>query len=65
MNIKNLERKLTRELEDLNDLIDDKITRGLSYSREAKRHKFLLISLANIRRSKVKSNWLLNSLSFV
>jgi hypothetical protein len=46
-----LEKRLRRELEALNDQIDEKIIRGLSYVREARRHKFIVNSLANLRRS--------------
>ncbi len=52
----NLEKALRRELEILNEQIDRKIMRGVSYSAESKRHKYVLMSLANLRRSQV-SNW--------
>jgi len=58
----NLERILRRELEALNDTIDAKIIRGLSYAREARRHKFIQSSLHKLRRND-KSGWLLRSLS--
>jgi hypothetical protein len=58
-----LEKKLRRELEALNDQIDEKIIKGLSYVRESRRHKFIVNSLANIRRtSGISSNWLNNFL---
>lgn len=59
MSKQNLEKILRRELEVLNDQIDQKIIKGLSYAREAKRHKFLLSSLANVRReARSSSGWL-------
>jgi hypothetical protein len=57
----NLERMLRRELGALNDIIDAKIIRGLSYAREARRHKFLQSSLHRLRQSD-KSGWLARSL---
>ncbi|MCX6701837.1 MAG: hypothetical protein NTX96_01415 [Candidatus Zambryskibacteria bacterium] len=64
MSKQNLEKVLRRELEVLNDQIDEKIIRGLSYAREAKRHKFILSSLANIHReSRSDSGWLVKSFS--
>lgn len=45
----NLERALRRELSVLNEVIDRKILRGISYSREAKRHKYVLKSLSSLR----------------
>ncbi|MBA3732894.1 hypothetical protein H0W91_00785 [Patescibacteria group bacterium] len=59
MSKQNLERALRRELEVLNDQIDEKIIKGLSYSKEARRHKFILQSLSNIRRSQ--TNWMMRS----
>lgn len=62
MSKQNLEKALKRELEVLNDVIDQKIIRGLSYSKEAKRHKFIVYSLASMKRSS-GSNWLARSFS--
>ena len=60
-----LEKKLRRELEALNDQIDEKIIRGLSYVRESRRHKFIVNSLANLRRStSISSHWLFKTFSF-
>lgn len=64
MSKQNLEKILRDELEVLNDVIDHKIIKGLSYTREAKRHKFILSSLASIRRNKIKSHWMVRSLGF-
>ncbi len=60
----NLEKALRRELEILNDTIDRKIMRGVSYSAESKRHKYVVMSLANLRRSQV-SGWFGRSLSII
>jgi len=57
----NVEKSLRRQLEILNDIIDRKIVRGFSYSREAQEHKFVLQKLSNIRRAK--SNWMVRSFS--
>jgi len=58
MSKQNLERILKNELEILNDVIDHKIIKGLSYAREAKRHRFILNRLAEVRReSKLKVGW--------
>jgi hypothetical protein len=57
----NLEKKLRRELRVLNEQIDEKIIRGLSYSREAKRHRFIVGTLNRVR-SRERS-WLSRSLS--
>jgi hypothetical protein len=58
MSKQNLERILKNELEILNDVIDHKIIKGLSYSREAKRHKFISSRLVEIKReSRRASNW--------
>ena len=59
----NFEKSLKKELRVLNEIIDMKIVRGLSYASEAKRHKVILNSLANIKRTK--SGWMLRSFSLV
>ncbi len=61
MSKQNLERELKRELEALNEVIDKRIIRGLSYAKEARRHKFVLSSLSNLRRAR--SNWMTRSFS--
>lgn len=64
MSKQNLEKTLRAELEILNDQIDQKIIKGLSYAKESKRHKFILQSLINISRSKnSESNWFGKSFS--
>lgn len=57
MSRRNLEKSLKRELRALNEIIDQKIIRGLPYNREAKRHKFILSSLADIRRTEGRNIW--------
>ncbi len=56
MSKQNLEKALRAELELLNNQIDARIVRGLSYAREARRHKLILASIANLRR-EMRSNW--------
>ena len=63
MSRQNLEKALSRELEVLNDIIDKRIVRGLSYAREAKRHKFIILNLAHLRRERQRFSWLARSLS--
>lgn len=58
--MKTTEKMLLRELRILNEEIDRKIIRGLSYTREARRHKFVLNSLDNLRRSR--QNWMMRAL---
>lgn len=69
MSKQNLEKSLRQELEVLNDVIDRKIIKGLSYAREARRHKFLLSSIAGLRRSariqSGQSGWFSRSFSLV
>ena len=66
MSKQNLEKALRRELEVINDIIDQKIIKGLSYGREARRHKFLLSSIANLRRAtRTHSGWFSKSFSLV
>ena len=66
MSKQNLEKALRSELEILNDQIDRKIIRGLSYEREARRHKFLLSSIARLLRSApVGSSWFAKPFSII
>jgi hypothetical protein len=64
MNKQKLEITMRKELENLNNQIDEKIIKGLSYSKEAKRHKFILARLSEIRRQS-NTGWFSRSLSFV
>jgi hypothetical protein len=66
MSKQNLERVLRNELEVLNDVIDKRIIRGLSYAREARRHKFILSRIAEMRREDRSGiNWLTKSFSII
>lgn len=61
----NLEKSLRRELVNLNEQIDRKIIRGVSYAKEAHQHKLVLSSLARLRqRSRSQFGWLERSLNF-
>lgn len=59
----NLEKTLRAQLQVLNDIIDRKIVRGLSYSREAKEHKYLLKRIEGLKRDRV--SWSFRNLSLV
>lgn len=54
---------IQKEINRLNSVIDLKIIRGLSYGREARRHKFLMSQLRDINRSRM--TWLDRSFKFV
>jgi hypothetical protein len=45
-----LEKLLKSELGALNDVIDQKIIRGLSYTREARRHKFITARIISLKK---------------
>lgn len=60
MSKQQLEKALRRELTLLNKQIDEKIIRGLSYTREARRHKYIVSSLDSIRRSR--QSWMMRAL---
>ncbi len=47
MTRENFTKTAQKELESLNELIDMKIIKGLSYRNEARRHKFLLSKIGN------------------
>lgn len=57
MSKQNIEKTLRRELRVLNEMIDQRIIRGMSYAREAKRHKFILESLARMRKNESRVVW--------
>jgi hypothetical protein len=66
MSKQNLEKALRSELEVLNEVIDRKIIKGLSYTKEARRHKFLLSNIVDLRRaSRSRSSWFSKSFGFV
>ncbi len=61
-----LERKLRTELHKINDIIDLKIVRGLSYKRESLKHRFLLSRLSDMHRiPRFNSTWLKRSINVV
>lgn len=61
-----LEKNIQAELKRINEIIDLKILKGLSYRREALRHRFLLNRLGDLHRlSKFHSNWLQRSVNVV
>jgi hypothetical protein len=63
MSIKNLEKTLLKELDVLNEVIDRKIIKGLSYKKESIRHKFILRTLKNIKETSKKSFGFFNMFS--
>ncbi len=48
----NLEKTLRVQLQVLNDIIDRKIVRGLSYTREAREHKNILKRLEVLKHRR-------------
>ena len=58
-------KTIYKEIEKVNDIIDMKILKGLSYARESKQHKFLLSCLVQAKREVElhKSISLINKLS--
>ena len=59
-----LEKSIQAELKKVNDVIDIKIIRGISYKRDALRHRFLLNRLSDLHRlPKFQSNWLQRSVN--
>lgn len=60
MSKQNLERVLKNELSQLNDIIDMKIIRGLPYGAEARRHKFVVSRISELRRERV--SWMVRSI---
>lgn len=66
MSKNNIERGIRIELDRLNEVIDRKIMRGVTYRKEAERHSFLRARLAQVSRSRIFSrNWFGRSLGFV
>ena len=64
MSKQNLEKTLRKELQVLNDVIDREILRGLSYAAEARRHKYIISTLSNVKRSQAGS-WFTKSFSVI
>ena len=61
-----LEKKIKSELKVINDVIDLKIIKGVSYKREALRHRFLLYRLVDLHRlPKFQSNWFQRTVNVV
>ena len=56
-------KSLRSEIKKINYVIDQKILQGIPYSREARRHKFLISQLN--RLTPPSSNWFARSMSFV
>ncbi len=56
-------KSLRAEIKKINYVIDQKIIQGLPYSREARRHKFLISQLN--RLAPPSQNWLFRSMSYV
>lgn len=66
MSKRNVEKMIRIELDRLNEVIDRKIMRGVSYRKEAERHSFLRARLAQLSRSRIFArNWFGRSLGFV
>ena len=63
MSKNNLKKVLNKELKQLNETIDQKIVRGLSYSQEARRHKCISHTLIQIAQEKNSdSGWFSQSI---
>jgi hypothetical protein len=61
-----LEKKIKSELKVINDVIDLKIIKGVSYKREALRHRFLLYRLVDLHRlPRFQSSWFQRSVNVV
>lgn len=56
MSKQQIEKSARVEMAKLNEVIDWKIIKGMSYRREAERHKFLLRRLSGFKRP-VQSAW--------
>lgn len=64
MSKQHFEKALRDELEVLNETIDRKIIKGLSYAAEARRHKTILSQILEIRRRETRSGWFSRSFGF-
>ena len=66
MSKQQVERSVRAELELLNEIIDQKIIKGISYVREARRHKILISQIARLRQSHFfHRNWFEKSAKLV
>lgn len=54
MNKTIVSRKISKELEVINERIDAKIIRGLAYEREAQKHRDLLLTLQRLHKETDK-----------
>ncbi|MDP3962326.1 MAG: hypothetical protein Q8Q03_00445 [bacterium] len=59
----NLMKKLYREIDRLNEEIDMRIERGLSYKVLARRHKYLMEELRSIDPQPIVSRGIMNRLA--
>lgn len=65
MSKQNFEKTLKKELEVLNDVIDQKIIKGLPYTKESRRHRFIMKRLNDIHaKGGSRFSWLTKSLRF-
>lgn len=64
MSKQHVEKVLRDELEVLNETIDRKILKGLSYTAEARRHKTILSQILHMRRRESRSGWFSRSFGF-
>ena len=65
MSKNNVTKEIQKEINILNQEIDRKIVRGLSYRREAQRHQYLRVQLYKMTRASQSSGWMTKSLGFV
>lgn len=66
MSSQTLHKTITCELQKLNDIIDMKIIKGLSYEKEARRHKFLRSRLSELpTRGQSQPHWFFRTFSTV
>lgn len=56
-------KKLYREIDNLNEEIDTKIERGLSYKVLARRHKYLMEELHSLDPQPIVSRGIMNRLA--
>jgi hypothetical protein len=59
-----IQKTIEAEISHLNQVIDLKVIRGLSYKSEAKRHRFLLSQLSSLKARR-SGGWLAKSFSLV
>ena len=65
MSKEKLAKTLSSEIKEINEVIDMKVIRGLSYRTEAKRHKLLVRMLQDVnRRIQLRGSWSFASFLF-